>query len=115
VFTDDAGRTWLDAGCEIPVPGISGQRPTRAECRMIIERTIPARGGAWLKRGDASSEPPASWKRNVHLHDLVLLTHYVHADGAVDPARVGGREFLLDQVLGLRTARDLGGLGASLV
>ncbi|MGH3403479.1 MAG: CRISPR-associated helicase/endonuclease Cas3, partial [Streptosporangiaceae bacterium] len=115
VFADDAGGTWLDAARRIPVPGASGQRPTRAECRMIIERTIPVRGGAWLNRGDASSDPPQSWKPDVHLHDLVLLTHHVHADGAIEPARAGGREFLLDQVLGLRAPRRSGGSGASLV
>ena len=104
VFTDDAGTVWLDAALQIPVPGTTGKRPTRAECRAIIERTIPMRGGAWLARRSASSEPPQSWKANAHLHDLVLLPHRVHADGTIEPAHAGGREFLLDQVLGLRTS-----------
>lgn len=103
VFIDDAGQTWLDPGREIPVPGLGRTRPTRPECRIIIEHTIPVRGGSWVRedRREADSNPPESWDQNAYLRYLVLLPHRVHADGAVEPARVGGREFLLDESLGL--------------
>jgi CRISPR-associated endonuclease/helicase Cas3 len=104
VFTDGTGQVWLDPGCAIPVPGAGGTRPTDGECRAVIERTIPVRGGGWVQRErrGADSDPPASWARNPHLRPLVLLPHRVRVDGAIEPARVGGREFLLDEALGLR-------------
>ena len=107
VFTDGAGQAWLDPGREIPVPGTGGTRPAGAECRAVIERTIPVRGGSWVKREGrgADSDPPGSWARNPHLRPLVLLPHRVRLDGAIEPARVGGREFLLDEVLGLCSGR----------
>jgi CRISPR-associated endonuclease/helicase Cas3 len=103
VFVDDSGETWLDADCAIPIPGMAKTRPTEADCRIVIEHTVPARGGSWLKgdRREADSNPPESWDQNTHLRYLVLLPHHVHADGVVDPAHVGGREFLLDKILGL--------------
>ena len=109
VFTDGAGRAWLDPGCSIPVPGTDGTRPDGAECRAVIERTIPVRGGSWVQRErrGADSDPPGSWDRNPHLRHLVLLPHRVRGDGAIEPARVGGREFLLDQALGLRMSQHL--------
>ena len=103
VFVDDAGETWLDPDCEIPVPGMGGTQSTGAERRTIIERTIPVRGGSWVneERRQADSRPPESWDHNAYLRYLVLLPHRVRKDGAVEPARVGGREFLLDEALGL--------------
>jgi CRISPR-associated endonuclease/helicase Cas3 len=103
VFADDTGRAWLDPGREIPVPGTGRDRPTPAECRAVIERTIPVRGGSWVKRDrrGADSDPPGSWARNPYLRPLVLLPHRVRGDGVIEPARVGGREFLLDGTLGI--------------
>lgn len=104
VFTDGAGRAWLDPGRAIPVPSTAGNRPTGAKCQVVIERSIPVRGGGWVQRErrGADSDPPGSWARNPHLRPLVLLPYRIRADGAIEPARVGGREFLLDQALGLR-------------
>ena len=109
VFADGAGRAWLDPGRSIPVPGTGGTRPAAAECRAIIERTIPVRGGSWVtrERRGADSDPPGSWARNPHLRHLVLLPHRVRGDGVIEPARVGGREFLLDEALGLRMSLPL--------
>jgi CRISPR-associated endonuclease/helicase Cas3 len=105
VFADDSGEAWLDADCSIRVPGANGVRPSRQECRTVIERAIPVRGGLWYRtwreRPESGSEPLASWTKISHLRDLVLLVHRVRGDGMVDPASAGGRGFLLDQVLGL--------------
>jgi len=105
VFADHTGRAWLDPGREIPVPGTGRNRPTPAECRAVIERTIPVRGGSWVQRDrrGADSDPPGSWARNPYLRPLVLLPHRVRGDGVIEPARVGGREFLFDETLGICT------------
>jgi CRISPR-associated endonuclease/helicase Cas3 len=101
VFVDDAGGSWLDRERTLPLPGQS-RAPELNECREIIRYTVPVRGGPWLKGYDARSALPKSWHRNVHLRDLILLPHVLGADGTYSPAVIGDREFLLDDVLGLR-------------
>jgi Cas3 C-terminal domain len=85
---------------------LDGGSLSRPDCRTIIERTIPIRGGSWYRvwrgRPDAGSQPPGSWSKNSYLRDLVLLPHDVRTAGLVTPANVGGRTFLLDKELGLR-------------
>jgi CRISPR-associated endonuclease/helicase Cas3 len=100
-FADTDGRLWLDRACKIPVPG-HDKTPDQDGCRTIIGHTVPVRGGLWLKGYDARSALPETWRRNIHLRDLVLLTHHRSPDGSFSPAVIGEREFCLDDVLGLR-------------
>jgi CRISPR-associated endonuclease/helicase Cas3 len=101
VFADDAGGSWLNRERTLPLPR-QNRAPQLDECREIIRYTVPVRGGPWLKGHDARSALPKSWHRNVHLRDLILLPHVLGADGTYSPAVIGDREFLLDDVLGLR-------------
>jgi CRISPR-associated endonuclease/helicase Cas3 len=106
VFTDDAGQRWLDTSCQNALPEAGPALPARAECRTIIEHTIPVRGGPWYREWrdlpEPGSEAPQSWSKNSYLRDLVLLVHHVHANGTMDAAIAGNRDFLLDAELGLR-------------
>lgn len=104
VFTAGDGHLWLDRACEIAVPG-QDTAPDRDDCRTIINHTVPVRGGPWLRGHDSRSALPKQWRRNVHLRDLVLLPHTRAPDGSIMPAAIGDREFLLDDVLGLRASR----------
>ena len=107
VFTDGAGQAWLDPGREIPVPGAGGNRPAGAECRAVIERTIPVRGGSWVKREGrgADSDPPGSWARNPHLRpSCSSRTASAWTAPSSPPASAAGK-FLLDEVLGLCSGR----------
>lgn len=100
VFTDTEGRLWLDQACSSPVPGVD-EAPRKADCRVIIDHTVPVSGDHWLKRHGARPALPESWHRNVHLRDLVLLPHTRTPDGSFSPATIGDREFYLDNTLGL--------------
>ena len=100
VFVDGSGMSWLDRGCTMPVPEECGPAP--ADCATIYRFTVPVRGGPWLRRVDGSAAPPESWRRNAHLRDLVLLRQHAQADGSFGPAVAGNREFVLDEILGLR-------------
>jgi CRISPR-associated endonuclease/helicase Cas3 len=100
VFVDTTGGQWLDRGCQVRLP-IAGQ-PTPADCKAVYGSTVPVRGGPWLKKPDVAAALPGSWRRNTHLRDLVLLRQHAQPDGSFSPALVGGREFHLDAILGLR-------------
>jgi CRISPR-associated endonuclease/helicase Cas3 len=100
VFTDASGASWLDRRCTVPLP--EDHKPTEDDCRTIYRYTAPVRGGPWLRKLDATATAPDKWRRNAHLRDLVLLRHHAVPNGTFDPAVLDGREFLLDDVLGLR-------------
>ena len=106
VFADDAGKAWLDAGLHDQGSG-NGRHAALAPGMPDDHRTHHSRSAVACGTGHGGSgqerdrSPPESWARNSHLRDLVLLVHRVRADGTADPASVGGREFLLDEVLGL--------------
>jgi CRISPR-associated endonuclease/helicase Cas3 len=104
VFTAGDGHLWLDRASKLPVPG-QATVPDREGCRTIINHTVPVRSGSWLRGYDARSALPESWRRNVHLRDIVLLPQTRAPDGSFMPATVGDREFFLDDVLGLRVSR----------
>jgi CRISPR-associated endonuclease/helicase Cas3 len=100
VFVDAARRQWLDRDCHVRLP--SDGKPTPADCATIYGFTVPVRGGPWLRELDVAAARPESWRRNAHLRDLVFLRQHRQPDGAFSAAVIGGREFLLDDVLGLR-------------
>lgn len=102
VFADAAGNLWLDRDCSITLPDKDGLG--KDECRIIIEHTVPVRGGQWLTGYDTRSALPEAWRGHVHLRDLVLLPHD-RANGSFEPAVIGDREFYLDDSLGLRISR----------
>ena len=104
VFADSEGCLHLDRECALPLPG-QDQAPTKDECRAVIDRTVPVRGGHWLKGHNPRSALPKLWQRNVHLRDLVLLPHHQAPNGSFNPAMIGDREFYLDEILGLTMFR----------
>lgn len=104
VFTSEDGRPCLDRACTVELPG-QIKAPGQAECREIIRHTIAVRGGPWLRGYDARSALPKPWRKSIHLRDLVILSQPLTSHGTFGPAVIGDREFLLDDVLGLRTSR----------
>jgi CRISPR-associated endonuclease/helicase Cas3 len=104
-FVDASGQPWLDRACTRRLPG-QGTPPTLDDCQIIIRHTVPVRGGPWLKKADAVAALPKKWQKNSHLRDLLILPQHQRADGTFGPAVVGDREFLLDDLLGLRATRN---------
>jgi CRISPR-associated endonuclease/helicase Cas3 len=99
VFVDTTGGLWLDRGCRVRLP-VAG-RPTPADCKAVYRFTVPVRGGPWLRQPDIAAALPESWRRNTHLRDLVLLRQRAQPGGSFSAALAGGREFRLDDILGL--------------
>lgn len=104
-YRDPGGGLWLDEECRtgLPPTGSGGEgRFTDTELAELIGRTVPARGGPWLSRLSAEERwLPEAWRESFHLRDLLLLPHPVEPGRRARPARVAGREWLLDPRLGL--------------
>nr|WP_241755829.1 CRISPR-associated helicase Cas3' [Actinomadura sp. RB99] len=97
------GRRFLDpAGVtELPEKGSGSKgRFTKDEVRALLGRVIPV-PSAWVRDPGEENIPPARWRNNGHLRDILPLTHPVDADGHIRPAELGSNEFRLSAALGL--------------
>ncbi|MBN6054465.1 CRISPR-associated helicase Cas3', partial [Nonomuraea sp. RK-328] len=93
---DDA--LYLDAACSVRLPDAA--KIPRRVVKTILAETIPLRSS--FRRGrDAINEPPASWRSNAWLRDLVIVHLRKSADGS-HSGQVGSYENRLDTHLGLQ-------------
>lgn len=86
----------LDPSGEHPLP-LTG-RPTAAQVRAILQRTLPA-PRAWIPYVPVRNAAPAAWRSHPLLADIVLLPH----DGF---HRFGDNRLRVDPELGLVRERD---------
>jgi CRISPR-associated endonuclease/helicase Cas3 len=103
-FADEGGQMWLDPDCRrrLPESGYGpGGRFTAKQIRELLAETIPVRSGSWTRARGPETQPPAGWRENPWLRDLVLLPHPIDANGAVRPVQIGDRQFQLDPDVGL--------------
>jgi len=100
-FDADEGR-WLDPQRTRPLPargtGPAGRFSTQ-DVGEILRETIPVRKSV-LHGYQPPASPPAAWKDNAWLADLVLLWFPLGVEGPA-PTIVDGRRLRLDSELGL--------------
>jgi CRISPR-associated endonuclease/helicase Cas3 len=100
------GELFLDAEATMPMPKPLWWPQGRAvwdleAVALMVEHTLPLRRSQLGWTSQAVPTPFKSWLHHRHLREVVPLIHTVEADGTVRPARIGGRTFRLDAVLGL--------------
>lgn len=104
---DRGGDLFLDPQGQVPLPGpntTSGRfRWDMTDVAAIIQRTVPVRRSLLERRpGELAVTPLEEWQDHFQLQHVVPLKHIIMSNGRVVAAKVAGRVFGLDTVLGLK-------------
>ncbi|MFC4030736.1 CRISPR-associated endonuclease Cas3'' [Streptomyces polygonati] len=103
VFEDTEHRRWLDEAHRVRFPeagDIPGGRFSRALVRELLGYVVPLAHGEWRRACTTAHEPPAGWKNETKLAEVVLLPHTTGPDGPVGPL-LGKQRLTLHHELGL--------------